>query len=451
MTKRKRAQPIQLSDHFTYGRLLRFCIPPIAMTILTAFYSMADGYFISNYIGKTAFAAVNLIMPYICIIACIASMLGAGGSALVAKAMGGGEDQDANRYFTMVVMLNAILGVTLTILSLVFLRPIGIWLGETYEMMPYLITYGGIFMLFLTSHIMQNIFQIFLTTAEKPTFGLVLTIVAGIVDVVLNAVLIIGFRMGVVGAVLSTVIAQCIGTVVPLIYFLRPNNSRLRLVKTKIEWKPMLKACTNGASEFVNNISVSVVGAAYNFQLLRFAGENGVAAYGVLMYVQFIFIGVFTGYNIGAAPIFSFHFGAKNHTEQRSLLKKSLVLMTAAGGTMMGIAITMSDLLATLFVGYDPALHEMTKHAFVVLAASFLMAGINIFASSYFTALNDGKTSAIISFLRTFVFQILTVLILPVFWELEGVWLAITVAEVLTFGIAVTYLMRNRKELEDNQ
>lgn len=451
MTKRKRAQPIQLSDHFTYGRLLRFCIPPIAMTILTAFYSMADGYFISNYIGKTAFAAVNLIMPYICIIACIASMLGAGGSALVAKAMGGGEDQDANRYFAMAVMLNAILGVTLTILSLVFLRPIGIWLGATYEMMPYLITYGGIFLLFLTSHIMQNIFQIFLTTAEKPTFGLVLTIVAGIVDVVLNVVLIIGFRMGVVGAVLSTVIAQCIGTVVPLIYFLRPNNSRLRLVKTKIEWKPMLKACTNGASEFVNNISVSVVGAAYNFQLLRFAGENGVAAYGVLMYVQFIFIGVFTGYNIGAAPIFSFHFGAKNHTEQRGLLKKSLVLMTAAGGTMMGIAITMSDLLATLFVGYDPALHEMTKHAFEVLAASFLMAGINIFASSYFTALNDGKTSAIISFLRTFVFQILTVLILPVFWELEGVWLAITVAEVLTFGIAVTYLMRNRKELEDNQ
>ena len=420
-------------------------LPSIVMMIFTSIYGVVDGLFVSNFVGKTAFAAINLVMPFIMILGGVGFMIGTGGSALVAKTLGQQEPEDANRYFSMMIILTVLSGAVLTAIGLIFMRPISYLLGATDAMIDDCVRYGRTVLAFVIAFMLQNVFQSFLITAEKPRLGLLATVAAGVTNMALDALFIAGFKWGVVGSAVATGLSQCVGGVLPLIYFLRPNSSRLRLVKTRLELRPILKACGNGSSELMSNISGSLVSMLYNFQLLAYAGENGVAAYGVLMYVQFIFVAIFVGYAIGSAPIVGYHYGAENHAELRSMLTKSVKLMSAGGVLLTVLAIVLAAPLARIFVGYDAELFEMTRHAFCLFAFSFLMAGFNIFTSSFFTALNNGAISAAISFLRTLVFQTLCVLLLPLLFGLDGIWWAMTVAEVFALGLSILFLATQRK------
>ena len=438
------AKNIRLSDHFTYSKLLRFTLPSIVMMVFTSIYGVVDGLFVSNFVGKTAFASVNLVMPFIMILGGVGFMLGTGGTALASKLLGEGDHEAANRTFSMMVLFTLLLGAALSAAGIVFMRPVSRFLGATDAMMDDCVLYGRIVTGFTFAFMLQNVFQSFFIAAEKPKLGLKVTVAAGLANMVLDALFIAVFNWGVAGAAIATGLSQCVGGVLPLVYFLRPNSSLLRLSPTRLRLRPILAACGNGSSELMSNISSSVVSMLYNFQLMRLAGEDGVSAYGVLMYVQFIFISIYIGYSIGCAPVVSYHFGAQNHGELKNLLGKSVLLMGCTGVALTALAMALADPLSRLFVGYDAGLFALTSHAFRLFAWSFLLAGFNIYASGFFTALNNGGISAAISFLRTLVFQSASVLILPIFLDVDGIWWAITVVEVFAFLISVTFLLAKR-------
>lgn len=438
---------IKLSDHFTYKKLLHFVFPTILMMIFTSIYGVVDGLFVSNFVGKTAFASINLIMPFIMVLGGMGFMIGTGGTALVSKTLGEGNPQKANRYFSMVVYFTLILGAVLSVVGIIFMEPVAYFLGATDEMIVDCVLYGRIIAGFTITFMFQNVFQSFLIAAEKPKLGLFATIAAGLTNMILDAVFITQFNWGVAGAAIATGISQAVGGILPLIYFMCPKNtSLLRLTKTNFEISTILKVCANGSSEFMSNISSSFVSMLYNFQLMSLAGKDGVSAYGVLMYVQFIFIAIFIGYSIGSAPIVSYNFGAKNHSELKNILKKSSVCMGSSGIILAALAIILSGPLAKLFVGYDANLCDMTQNALRLFSVSFIISGFNIFASSFFTALNDGGVSAAISFFRTLIFQTGSVIILPIFFDLNGIWFAITAAEIFAFIISIAFLAGKRKK-----
>ena len=438
------AKNIRLSDHFTYSKLLRFTLPSIVMMVFTSIYGVVDGLFVSNFVGKTAFASVNLVMPFVMILGGMGFMIGTGGTALVSKILGEGDPDTANRTFSMMVLFTLALGIVLSAAGIVFMRPVSRFLGATDAMMDDCVLYGRIVTGFTFAFMLQNVFQSFFIAAEKPKLGLKVTVAAGLANMVLDALFIAVFNWGVAGAAIATGLSQCVGGVLPLVYFLRPNSSLLRLSPTRLRLRPILAACGNGSSELMSNISSSVVSMLYNFQLMRLTGEDGVSAYGVLMYVQFIFISIYIGYSIGCAPVVSYHFGAQNHGELKNLLGKSVLLMGCTGVALTALAMALADPLSRLFVGYDAGLFALTSHAFRLFAWSFLLAGFNIYASGFFTALNNGGISAAISFLRTLVFQSASVLILPIFFDVDGIWWAITVAEVFAFLISVLFLLAKR-------
>lgn len=437
---------IKLSDHFTYSKLLRFVFPSIIMMIFTSIYGVVDGLFVSNFAGKTAFASINLVMPFIMILGGIGFMIGTGGTALVSKVLGEGKKEKANKIFTMMIIFTLLLGTLLSVIGVVSMPWVADFLGATEEMMADCILYGRIVTGFTVAFMLQNVFQSFLIAAEKPKLGLLATVLAGVTNMVLDAIFIIVFKWGVAGAAIATGLSQCVGGIFPLIYFSRDNSSLLRLTNTKLEIKPILNACGNGSSELMSNISLSVVSMIYNFQLMKYVGEDGVSAYGVLMYVQFIFVAIYIGYAIGCAPITGYHFGAQNHGELKNMLRKSAFLSAISGVVLTILAIVLSSPLAKLFVGYDEELYELTRHAFSLFAYSFLLAGFNIFTSSFFTALNNGAVSAAISFMRTLIFQTSSVLILPIFLGVDGIWWAITVAEVFAFILSLIFLFAKREK-----
>lgn len=439
---------IQLSDHFSYGRLLRFTAPSIAMMIFTSVYGVVDGFFVSNYAGKTPFAAVNLIMPFLMVIATVGFMFGTGGSALVAKSFGEGEPERANRYFSLFVYVSFALGVVLAVLGIVFIRPISIRLGAEGALLDNCVVYARIILAALPFYVLQLLFQSFLVTAEKPQLGLAVTVSAGLTNMVLDAVLVISLpqQYKLAGAALATALSQVVGGTVPLFYFARKNSSILRLGRTCFDGRAILKACTNGSSEFMSNVSMNIVGMLYNTQLLKFAGENGVAAYGVMMYVSMIFSAAFIGYSIGTAPVVGYHDGARNFPELKSLLRKSLVVIGVFGVCMVASAELLSSRLARMFVGYDAALMELTVSGFQIFALSFIFMGFAIYGSSFFTALNDGLTSAAISFLRTLVFQVAAVLLLPTIWDIDGIWMSIVVAEFMAVVLTAAFLATKRRK-----
>lgn len=437
---------IKLSDHFTYSKLLRFVFPSIIMMIFTSIYGVVDGLFVSNFAGKTAFASINLVMPFVMILGGIGFMIGTGGTALVSKVLGEGKKEKANKIFTMMIIFTLLLGTLLSVIGVVSMPWVADFLGATEEMMADCILYGRIVTGFTVAFMLQNVFQSFLIAAEKPKLGLLATVLAGVTNMALDAIFIIVFKWGVAGAAIATGLSQCVGGIFPLIYFSRDNSSLLRLTKTKLEIKPILNACGNGSSELMSNISSSVVSMIYNFQLMKYVGEDGVSAYGVLMYVQFIFVAIYIGYAIGCAPITGYHFGAQNHGELKNMLRKSAFLSAISGVVLTILAIVLSSPLAKLFVGYDEELYELTRHAFSLFAYSFLLAGFNIFTSSFFTALNNGAVSAAISFMRTLIFQTSSVLILPIFLGVDGIWWAITVAEVFAFILSLIFLFAKREK-----
>ena len=437
---------IALSDHFTYGKLIRFALPTVVMMIFTSIYWVVDGFFVSNFAGKTEFASLNFIFPFIQILSSVGFMIGTGGCALIGKLLGENRRDDANRCFSMFVYMSIIIGVFIGIAGFFLIRPAALFLGCDEMMLDHCVMYGRISMIGTPAVILQYEFQSMFVVAEKPKYGLYVTISAGCANMLLDALLVGVFSLGVKGAAIATVCSQCVGGFVPVIYFARKNGSLLSLGSFYFNTSHFFKALSNGLSEFVENISISVISMIYNAQLIRLAGENGVAAYGVMMYVCFVFVGVFVGYSVGTAPLVSYHFGAKNRDELKNLLKKSSVIILSLSLIMLSAGELLSFPLSHLYVGYDKNLMDMTLHAFHIFSLSFLFCGIPIYCSSFFTALNDGLTSAMISFFRTLVFQVLFVLLLPLIFGLDGIWLSLVVAELFAALLGIFFLFVKRKK-----
>ncbi|MBP3392808.1 MAG: MATE family efflux transporter [Clostridia bacterium] len=439
-------QEIQLSDHFTYRKLLRFTVPSIAMMIFTSVYGVVDGFFVSNFVGKTPFAAVNFIMPFLMILGGFGFMFGTGGSALVSKTLGEGDSVRANRLFSMLTYTCLGTGILVSVLGILVIRPVASILGAEGEMLRLCVLYGRIILLANPAFMLQMYFQSFFVTAQKPQLGLYSTVASGVTNILFDALFVGLFQWGVAGAALATICGQLIGGIFPMVYFARPNSSLLRLTRTQFYGKELMKTCTNGSSELLNNISMSLVGMLYNVQLMKYAGENGVAAYGVLMYVSLIFMGTFIGYSIGTAPIIGFHYGAKNHKELRGVLRKSLVIIGISSVCMVLLGECLAYPLSKIFVGYDDTLFRLTRSGFICFSFSFLFAGIGIYGSGFFTALNNGLVSAFISFLRTLVFQVAAILVLPVFFGVNGIWISLVVAEGMAALVTVCFMVGLRKK-----
>ena len=439
---------IQLSDHFTYHKLLRFTFPSIVMILFTSIYGIVDGLFVSNFVGKTPFAAVNFIWPFLMMLSAAGFMFGAGGSALVSKTLGEQDRDKANRYFSLIVYASFALGVVITVLGLIFIRPIAAALGAEGSMLDDCVLYGRIILGALPFCILQFEFQSFFVTAEKPKLGLAVTVASGVTNMVLDALLVAVIPLGLVGAAVATAMSQVVGGLIPVIYFLRPNTGLLRLVGTRFDLRALTKTCSNGFSELLTNVSMSLVNMLYNVQLMRFAGEDGVAAYGVIMYVCLIFLSIYIGYSMGTAPVVGYHYGAQNHTELKSLLRKSVLIYAASSLVMTALSLALSGPLSAVFVGYDAQLLEITIRGFRIFSFSYLFSGYAIFCSSFFTALNDGVTSAIISFTRTVIFQVAAVLLLPLIWELDGVWASVIVSESLSMVVSAILIVVHRKKYQ---
>lgn len=441
---------IKLSDNFTYKKLLRFTFPSIVMMIFTSIYGVVDGYFVSNYAGKTPFAAVNFIYPFIMILGAFGFMIGTGGSALIAKTLGEGKQEKAKKLFSMFVYVSIGLGIVVALLGIIFIRPVASMLGAEGEMLRYCVVYGRILLAVLPFFMLQLEFQSFFVTAEKPLLGLLVTVISGVTNMVLDAVLVISFpqELKLVGAALATAISQFVGGVIPLIYFSRKNAGVLRFVKLEFDGRALLKACTNGSSELLSNISMSLVCMLYNFQLLNYAGEDGVAAYGVLMYVNFVFLSAYIGYSVGVAPVVGYHYGAKNNTELKGLLRKSFVIIGTCSFMMILLAYFSAKPLSVFFVGYDESLMQLTLRGFTIFSLSFLFSGVAIFGSGFFTALNNGLVSAVISFMRTLVLQIVCVLIFPLIFDIDGIWVSGVVAEAVAAVLTVALIVANRKKYQ---
>ncbi len=438
---------IQLSDHFTYGRLIRFTLPSIAMMIFTSIYGVVDGFFVSNFAGKTPFAAVNLVVPVFMILGTVGFMFGTGGTALVARAFGEGKPEKANQYFSLFVYFSFILGSILSLLCFVFMRPIAVFLGADGQLLADCVLYGRIILCAVPFFIIQVMFQSFFVAAEKPQLGLIVTVAAGVLNIILDAILVISLpqQWKLAGSAIATSIAQVVGGAIPLVYFFRKNTSTLRLGKTKYDKGAISRACINGSSEFMSNISMNIVGILYNLQLIKYLGEDGVAAYGVMMYVSAIFSFAFIGYSIGVAPVVGYHDGAENHNELHGLLKKSLILVGSFGVGMVIAAELLAAPISSIFVGYDVKLLELTVNGLRIFALSFAFMGFGIFTSGFFTALNDGLTSAIIAFIRTLLFQSAAILILPLIWGINGIWFSVVLAEFMALVLGTIFLIVKKK------
>ena len=439
---------IQLSDHFTYGKLLRFALPSIVMMVFTSIYGVVDGIFVSNFAGKTPFAAINLIMPYIMVFGTVGFMVGTGGTALVSKTLGMGDRKKANEIFSMLVWFCIFSGIVLSVLSMVFLRPAAIALGAEGEILENCVSYGLIVLPATTAYILQFAFQSFCVTAEKSNLSLTMMVVAGVCNIILDALFVAVFHWGLEGAAVATSIAQIIGAIIPLVYFARPNPSLLKLGRFHFDGKSLLRTCTNGASELMSNLSMSLVGMLYNLQLIRYAGEDGIAAYGVIMYVNFAFMAIFIGFVISTAPLIGFNYGADNREELKNIFRKSLAIITSFSIAMTGAALLLARPLSVIFVSYDHVLLEMTVRGFAIYSLSFLLCGFNIFGSSLFTALNNGLISAVISFLRTLVCQTCAVMILPMFLELDGIWFSIVAAELAALILTAVFTVKYGKRYQ---
>ena len=439
---------IKLSDHFSYGRLLRFTLPSIIMMVISSIYSVVDGLFVSNLVGDLALSSVNIVFPVAMIVGSFGFMLGTGGSAIVARTMGEGDQPLANRYFSMIIYAVVVLGAVLSTVCVIYMEPIARFAGASDALIGDCVVYGRILLAGSVPFMLQTSFQSFFVVAEKPHLGLALSIAAGVTNMVMDYVLIAVCDLGVAGAAIATVMGYCVGGVLPLLYFLRPKREGIRLTHTRFYGKQLLHACTNGSSELMSNISASIVGILYNIQLMCLIGEQGVAAYSVMMYVDFVFVATFLGFSIGSAPIVSYHYGAGNHPELKNVFRKSMTVILCTSVAMVILSELLSRPLSSAFVGYNAGLLEMTVHGFRLFALCYLFCGINIYASSFFTALCNGALSALISFLRSLLLRGGMVLLMPILFGLDGIWTAVIAAEGLGAVVSLGLLYAKRRQYQ---
>ena len=437
---------IQLSDHFNYRKLLRFVLPSIAMMIFMSIYGVVDGFFVSNFVGETPFKAINLIYPFVMVLASFGFMFGTGGSALISKTLGEENPQKANQIFSMLTYISVGLGVVVGVGGIFLVEPLAKLLGAKDDLLSDSVLYGRILLAAMPAFMLQQEFQAFFITAERPKVGLFVTLAAGCTNMLLDFVFIAVFKWGLVGAAAATAGSQVVGGIVPIIYFLRKNKSLLRLGKPSFDGLALFKTCTNGSSEFFSNVSMSLVGLLYNWQLMRFEGDDGVAAYGVMMYIGWIFVSIFVGFSIGTAPLIGYNYGAKNKEELKNLFRKCLVVTLVLSVGMFVLSFALARPLAMIFVSYNDKILDMTVRGFKIFSFQFLFCGLAILGSGFFTALNNGLISAIISFLRTLVFQIGAVLLLPLIFGTDGIWASVIVAEFAAATLSIVFILANKKK-----
>ena len=437
---------IRLSDHFGYGKLLRFTVPTIGMMVFMSVYNVVDGFFVSNFAGKTPFAALNLIWPFLNILACVGFMFGTGGTAIVARLLGKGNPRKANQVFSLLVYAAVGLAVVLSIFGFLFVRRIAALLGATPDMVDWCVRYARYLLAALPAMVLQFLFQPLMVAAEKPKLGFYVTFAAGMTNIVGDALLVGVFGLGLDGAAIATMLSQCLGGGIPLVFFLRRDNGTvLRIGRPTRQLKYLGETAVNGSSELLSNVSASIVSMAYNYQLMRYIGEDGVAAYGTIAYLMFVFVAIFVGYSIGVSPVIGYNYGAENYPEQRNVFRKSLALIFAGSLLMAAASQILAGPLARLYVGYDPELEALTERAFRIFGMSFLLCGFNIFASAMFTALSNGVISAVISFFRTLVCETATVFILPALFGVDAIWFSIVVAEFIALLLASWFILRKRR------
>ena len=437
---------IQLSDHFTYKKLIRYSIPMIGVLILTSIYGVVDGLFISNVEGDIAFSAVNLILPGVMMFSSIGFMMGSGGAAIVSKTLGEGKKEKASQYFSMIVYFLIIIGIVCAILGCILTKQISSLLGASEKMEKYCIEYGRVLFLFLPFMMLQYMFQSFFAVAEKPNVGLLITLCAGITNAIGDYLLIVVFRLGITGAAVASGASMVVGSVPAIIYFAFKKDLKFKLVPTKFDWKALGHTMSNGSSEMVTNISMSFVNMLYNAQLMKYYGENGVSAYGVIMYVGFIFSGCYMGVSQAVAPVVGYNYGASNEEELKNVFKKSLIILAVMAIFLTGSAEALSKPLAYVLFSHNEELLKLTTYAIRLYAIGYTISWINIFGSAFFTGLNNGLVSAIISFGRMLVFQLATIFILPLIFDSTGLWLAMPVSEVFSLIVTVTFFITMRKK-----
>lgn len=437
---------IQIFEHLSYRKIIRFTSPTITMLVLSSIYGVVDGFFVSNFVGKTSFAAVNFIIPFLMILSSMGFMFGTGGGALISKTFGEGDLEKAKQLFSSIVYITIVAGIVFCGLGLICIRPFALKFGAEGQLLEDCVSYGSIVLLALPLQLLQYEFQCLASTSGKPVLGLCTTFVSGGTNIFLDGVFLIALGWGIKGVAAATVVSHVLGGMIPLIYFTFPNKSLLQLGKAKMDGKAFAKICYNGASELVNNISMSVVSMLYNIQLLRYASEDGIAIYGVLMYISIIFDNIYMGYSVGIAPIIGYHYGAQNHKALKELLKKSVVIISSSAVLMYIVSLKMAGPLCAVFLGYDKILLNITIHAFSIFRFAFLFSGYPIFGSAFFTALNNGVISMVISGMRTFLFQSASVILFPLIWGVDGIWLSLIIAEAMSAMLTFLLLVLNRKK-----
>lgn len=439
---------IHLSEHFTYSKLLMFTLPSIVMNVFLSLYIVVDGYFVANFTGKTEFAAVNLIMPVLNILGTIGYMFGVGGSALIAKTLGEKNHEQANRMFSLIVLVSSCLGILMTVSGFIFMGQITAMLGAEGKLLENSVLYGRIFILALPAWILAYEFQLFFVTAEKPGLGLAVTVCAGLCNILLDAIFIIVFKWGIVGAALASALSQIVGGVFPLMYFICKNNSLLKLVKPAWDGKALFRCITNGSSEFMAEAAASFVGIIYNVQLLKYVGEDGVVIYGMLMYVSLIFSAMFVGYSNGIGPVIGYHFGAQDHRELKNLRKRSLMIIGLSSVSMFVLSEILAHPFSAMFLQGTEKLLPYAVHAFRIVSVAYLFTGMAIFGSAFFTALNNGQVSALISFMRNFVFELGAVILLPILFGIDGIWYSVVFAELMSAAAGGIFMVALRKKYQ---
>lgn len=440
---------VKLSEHFTYKKLLKATLPSIFMMIFVSLYTIVDGIFVANFVGETALSAVNLMSPFCMIIGSLGFMMGAGGAALTAKTLGEQNKKKAQKVFSCCVYFTIILGFVISLTAFIFMKQIAVRLGADEQMLPLCVTYGRILIAAEVAFMLQNMFQNFFMVAEKPGMGFAMSVAAGVVNMVLDALFIVVFKWGIVGAAIATITGQIVGAVAPMVYFLsKKNNTSIRFVKTKLDFRVLLKTCTNGSSELLSQVASSVVGIVYNLKLMQLIGQDGVVTYGIIMYISFIFTAVFFGYSIGSAPMIGYNLGAQNSAELKNVLKKSLVVIISFGAVLTAISVGFARPLCMIFVRDNARLLALATKGVQLYCAAFILMGLNIFASSFFTALNNGLVSAILSTVRTLIFQIGAVLILAAVIGADGIWIAVIISEGLALVMSVAFLIANKKKYQ---
>lgn len=431
---------------FSFKRLLKFVLPSIIMMVFTSIYGVVDGVFVSKFAGENAFAAVNLIMPVLMVFSSFGFMLGTGGAALVSKLLGEGKKKKANGLFSFVIIATVVLGVIFTAIGEIFMPDFARLLQAENETFDLCVLYGRICAGGITLFMLQNVFLSFFPVAEKSKLGLIFIVSAGLTNAGLDALFMAGFKWGIAGAAIATITGQAVGSIAPLIYFIFNRKCTLCISKPDFDFKALGATCANGSSELMTNVSLSVVNILYNNQLMNLVGQMGVSAYGVLMYVGYIFTSTFIGYSVGVSPIIGYNYGAQNKAELKNVLRKSLIIIAIASVVMCGLSMGLSIPLSQLFVGGNAQTLQLTQRAFLIYSFMFLPLGFNIFSSAFFTALNNGLVSAILSFMRLLVFQVLCIMTLPLLWGTDGVWASNVFAELIAIILTVSFLLGMRKK-----